>query len=85
MATLIENAGAQHGCLVLQRESDQQFYVEARASVEAAQNTALIQSPGHSPRRVRQAVRYVLRTRDALALDDASSAGGISNRSHIRA
>ena len=85
MATLIENAGAQHGCLVLQRESDQQFYVEARASVEAAPSPALIPEPLDTAHGVcASAVRYVLRTRDALALDDASSGGGFQADPHVK-
>lgn len=76
MATLIENAGAQRGCLVLQSELDQRFYVEARANVDdptgqAMQAEALEVAAGVCA----SAVRYVLRTREPLALDDAGARG----------
>jgi len=76
MATLIENAGAQRGCLVLQSELDQRFYVEARAHVDeptgpAMQAEALEVATGVCA----SAVRYVLRTREPLALDDAGARG----------
>ncbi len=85
MATLIENAGAQQGCLVLQSQIDENFYVEARASVDAtsapvAHAEALDAAGGVCT----SAVRYVLRTREALSLDDACANGNFQTDPYIK-
>jgi predicted ATPase/HPt (histidine-containing phosphotransfer) domain-containing protein/PAS domain-containing protein len=84
MATLIENAGAQQGCLVLRSELDQHFYVEARADVDVvgaptAQAEPLETAPGVCA----SVVRYVLRTREALALDDACARGNFQTDPYV--
>ncbi|WP_437751777.1 AAA family ATPase [Sorangium sp. So ce1389] len=87
MATLIENAGAEHGCLVLRDDADRTYYVEARAHVERP-----ITSTSRS-RRVAypeaeflcpSVVSYVLRTGEAVTLDDASKAGAFRADPQIR-
>ncbi|KYF84365.1 hypothetical protein BE20_42940 [Sorangium cellulosum] len=85
MATLIENAGAEHGCLVLRDDADRTYYVEARAHVE--------RPIASLPRRVAYSeaeflcpsvVSYVLHTGEAVTLDDASKAGAFLEDPQIR-
>ena len=86
MATLIENAGAQHGCLVLRDEAEQQYYVRARADVEAPQEGAFEAQPlEHASGVCAAAVRYVLRSSEALALDDAAAAGPFQSDPYVQA
>ncbi|HET7541059.1 MAG TPA: AAA family ATPase [Polyangiaceae bacterium] len=84
MATLIENAGAQNGCLVLQSELDQRYYVEARANVDDATGQALrAEALETAPGVCASAVRYVLRTCEPLALDDACTRGSFQADPYI--
>lgn len=86
MGTIIENAGAQRGCLILRDESDQRLYVAASANVEAgAQDQAgpvwLESAPNVCP----DLVRYVVRTRETLVLDDALREGGFRADPYVQA
>ena len=84
MATLIENAGAEQGCLVLQNELDQKYYVEARANVDlAAVQATQVEALETAAFVCASAVRYVLRTREALALDDACERGNFQTDPYI--
>jgi predicted ATPase/HPt (histidine-containing phosphotransfer) domain-containing protein/PAS domain-containing protein len=85
MATLIENAGAEHGCLVLRDDTDQKYYVEARAHVQ--------QPPmSHVPREAYaeaealcpNVVSYVLHTGEAVTLDDAATSGPFRTDPRVR-
>ncbi len=84
MSTLIESAGAERGCLVLESDVDHRHYVEARADVDAdhdlGQPVALDQADAVSA----SVVRYVLRTREAVALDDAATGGPFQNDPYIQ-
>ncbi|HZU81302.1 MAG TPA: AAA family ATPase [Polyangiaceae bacterium] len=85
MATLIENAGAEHGCLVLKNDGDQRLYVEAAAGVDAGPAPVRRSVPLESAARVcPEIVRYVVRTREALVLDDAAQRGAFQADAYIR-
>jgi predicted ATPase/GAF domain-containing protein/HPt (histidine-containing phosphotransfer) domain-containing protein len=85
MAILIENAGAEHGCLVLLDDTEGKYYVEARAQVDRPSTTsfervAYPQADYLCP----SVLRYVLRTGQAVTLDDASKAGAFTADPQIR-
>jgi predicted ATPase/GAF domain-containing protein/HPt (histidine-containing phosphotransfer) domain-containing protein len=86
MAILIENAGAEHGCLILRDETDGKYYVEARAHVDRPITTS-------SGRRVAypeeeylcpSVVSYALRTGESVTLDDAGKAGAFTLDPRVR-
>ncbi|HEY8943558.1 MAG TPA: GAF domain-containing protein, partial [Polyangiaceae bacterium] len=85
MSTLIENAGAEHGCLVLRDESDRVYYVEARAHVErpATSRTQRVPYAG-AEFLCPSIVSYVLRTGETVALDDASKASAFQSDPRIK-
>jgi predicted ATPase/HPt (histidine-containing phosphotransfer) domain-containing protein len=75
MSTIIENAGAQRGCLVLGAESGGELRVEAQADVavhspsaEAATSLPIDQCT----QLCAEVVRYVARTLDPVVVDDAA-------------
>lgn len=85
MATLIESAGAQRGCLVLESDVDHQLYVEARADINTDREFGSPEMLDTAPNVCASAVRYVLRTRETLGLDDATSDGPFQTDSYITA
>jgi histidine kinase len=74
MEILIETAGAEKGCLLLETEG--QLRIEAEGSTDTEAIAVLQSIPADDPlatRRVSMAiVNYVVRTRESLVLDDAS-------------
>jgi len=85
MATILENAGAQRGCLVLRAHDGDQLTVGARASLaavpgEAPRPTALESCDDLCPR----IVRYVARTRESVVLDDARRDPGYRDDAYIQ-
>ncbi|WP_437302522.1 AAA family ATPase [Sorangium sp. So ce388] len=85
MATLIENAGAEHGCLVLRDDADRTYYVEARAHVERPITSLSRRVPYPEAEFLcPSVVSYVLRTGEAVTLDDASKAGAFRTDPQIR-
>jgi hypothetical protein len=85
MATLIENAGAEHGCLVLRDESDGRYYVEAQAHVERGSHVRAERVPyDRAELLCPSVVSYVLRTWEAVTLDDASKTGAFQSDPQVR-
>lgn len=84
MSTLIESAGAEHGCLVLESDIDQQCYVEARAHVDDSHQGGNRESLSEARGVCTSVVRYVFRTREAVTLDDAANAGTFKNDTYIK-
>ncbi|HTV23406.1 MAG TPA: AAA family ATPase, partial [Polyangiaceae bacterium] len=85
MATIIENAGAERGCLVLKAESGPDLVVVARAHVgaeldDAQRNIPLAQCAELCP----EIVRYVARSKDAVVLDDASKHERYRNDAYVQ-
>jgi predicted ATPase/HPt (histidine-containing phosphotransfer) domain-containing protein/PAS domain-containing protein len=72
MDAIIENAGAQHGFLVVDGEEDDEPVVAARASVDD-RKPALSRRIrlSHCDGVAQEIVRYVARTRETVVLDDA--------------
>lgn len=85
MTTLIENAGAEHGCLILRDEADGAYYVEARAHVErsATSRTERV-AYGEADYLCASVVSYVLRTVEPVTLDDAAKSGTFRADPQIR-
>lgn len=84
MATIIENAGAQRGCLVLRNDIDDRLYVEARANVERD----LDDKTGPEPLELcagccADIVRYVARTHETVVLDDAALRGPFQGDAYL--
>jgi predicted ATPase/signal transduction histidine kinase len=83
--TLVENGGAQCGCLILKDERDGELYVEARSDVDGAASQELRRerledAAGLSP----EIVRYVARTLEPVVLDDAAAGDEFPADLHIR-
>ena len=86
MATILENAGAQRGCLILRPHDGGELTVGARASLaaqpgDAAKPTAIEACDDLCPR----IVRYVARTRDSVVLDDARRDPGYRDDAYVQA
>ncbi|HYP76860.1 MAG TPA: AAA family ATPase [Polyangiaceae bacterium] len=86
MTTLIESAGAQRGCLILKDDTTEHYYVEARADVESpGANLAEREPLASNPASVcASIVRYVLRSREAVTLDDAGVLGAFQSDAYIK-
>jgi predicted ATPase/HPt (histidine-containing phosphotransfer) domain-containing protein len=85
MATLIEEAGAEHGCLVLRDDVDRQYYVEARAHVEHP-SASLGQRERYEQAESLcvSVVSYVLRTGESVVLDDALARGAFRSDPRVQ-
>jgi GAF domain-containing protein/HPt (histidine-containing phosphotransfer) domain-containing protein len=84
MATIIENAGAERGCLILDGARENELVVAARAGVhgdvpDAARAIPLPECGELCP----ELVRYVARTRDTVVVDDATSHGPFADYAYI--
>ena len=85
MTTLIENAGAEHGCLVLRDDADRQYYVEARAHVEhPVKSIERRELYSEAEFLCPSVVSYVLRTGETVTLDDASKFGAFQADPGVR-
>lgn len=85
MRILVENAGAQRGCILLKNEFDGKFYVEAFRDIESRQNQVVHSLPLYESKRLCiEIVNYVIRTREALVIQDASSDLILQNNPYIR-
>ncbi|HTV19226.1 MAG TPA: AAA family ATPase [Polyangiaceae bacterium] len=73
MNSILENAAAQHGCLVL-CEDDQQLYVRARADQRTSEHDVSVRHAlDAEPRACHQMVRFVARSQEVLVIDDAAA------------
>src|SRR6185369_9286445 len=74
MQVAIENAGAQRGCLML--EKDGRLSIEAERSVDGVASSARLPQPLEGNERLSPGiVKYVARTREAVVLNDAAAEG----------
>jgi len=71
LATILENAGAQRGCLVLRAHAGEELTVGARAPLAAEADAAKPTTLDACDDLCARIVRYVARTRDPVVLDDA--------------
>ena len=81
MKVALENAGANHGVLVLQRDGESRIEAEAW---ERDNNFVLSDGPEPNPGPPDAIVRYVIRTRNVGIIDDAAQPGMFSDDEYIR-
>jgi PAS domain S-box-containing protein len=83
MEIVIENAGAQRGCLVL--EKDGKWAIEAEGTTDSKDTTTLqaIQVE-ESDAICRSIVRYVARSRESIVLDDAARKGLFVDNPYVK-
>ena len=84
MAHVIENTGAQTGCLV--REGDGHWLIEVRASVDEQESYARIAEDIEGSSLLAEGiVRYVARKGETVVLDDASRSGMFVDLRYVQA
>ncbi|MEP0884020.1 AAA family ATPase [Trichocoleus sp. ST-U3] len=84
---LIENAGAQTGCLILHKDGE--WVIEARSEVDSSASvdayiTRVLQSipiDNHLPVAI---INYVVRTKESLVLNDATHEGSFTDEVYIK-
>jgi PAS domain S-box-containing protein len=83
MTIALENAGADHGLLILATEDDYLIEAEARAAGDTVE-VALCQQPIAGITCPESLVRYVIRTHESVILDDASRPNLFSEDDYLR-
>ncbi len=82
--TMIENAGAQRGCLLLRNEADDKFYIEAVQDVNSNQFQVMQSLPfAESMLLCPEIVQYVARTREPLVIHNASKDVNYQSNAYI--
>lgn len=72
ISTMIENAGAQHGCLLLKNEVDDQFYIEAVKNVNSNHFQIMHSLPFTESEDIcQEIVQYVIRTKETVVIHNA--------------
>jgi signal transduction histidine kinase len=85
MAIIIENAGAQRGCLILKAETNDDLTVAASATIDSNPRKEPVSSAIENRDDLcLQVVRYVARTCDTVAIDDASHHAVYQDDPYIR-
>ncbi|WP_442935975.1 AAA family ATPase [Nostoc sp.] len=85
MQILIENAGAQTGCLIL--ENSGTWAIEAACELNDGENvcaTRVLQSLPTTNRLPESIIQYVIRTRESVILNDATHEGNFINEPYIQ-
>ncbi|MEH2446325.1 MAG: PAS domain-containing protein [Nostoc sp.] len=85
MQILIENAGAQTGCLLL--ENSGEWMIEAACELndgEAACATQVLQSIRLTNQLPKSIIQYVIRTHESVILNDATREGDFTNEPYIQ-
>jgi predicted ATPase/HPt (histidine-containing phosphotransfer) domain-containing protein len=86
MDVILENAAAEHGCLILPEEQTGALLVRARADTRGSERDVQRQHPLESETRVcQQMVRYVVRSLEPLVIDDAGVHPEFGSDSYVRA
>ncbi len=81
---MIENAGAQRGCLLLRNEVDGQFYIEAFQDINSDKIQVIHSLPVTENRKLcLEIVQYVTRTRETLVIHNACSDDAWQNNSYV--
>jgi PAS domain S-box-containing protein len=83
MKIAIENAGASHGLLILPSDKKYLIQAEARANGDAIEVT-MRQEPIARTNCPESLVRYVIRTRESVILDDTSKSSQFSGDDYLR-
>jgi predicted ATPase/HPt (histidine-containing phosphotransfer) domain-containing protein len=85
MDTIIENAGAELGCLVLKGDAEGSHEIAAWATVDASlAGTLKPSSLDEADYVCHDVVRYVMRTHDSVVLDDAAGGGAFEGDLYIQ-
>ncbi len=85
MQILIENAGAQTGCLIL--ENSGAWAIEAACELNEGENvsaTRVLQSMPMANRLPESIIQYVIRTHESVILNDATREGNFINEPYIQ-
>ncbi len=83
-STMIENAGAERGCLLLRNEVDQQFYIEVIQYANSNQLSVIHSLPfTESNDLCVEIVQYVTRTREAVVIHNACKDDNWQNNPYI--
>ncbi|MEH2153301.1 AAA family ATPase [Nostoc sp.] len=85
MQILIENAGAQTGCLILENAGT--WAIEAACELNDGENvcaTRVLQSLPTTNRLPESIIQYVIRTRESVILNDATHEGNFINEPYIQ-
>ncbi len=84
LSAIIENAGAEHGCLLLKNERDNELYIEAIKLAGAQKNEVLTSVHlAQSDNLCHEIVLYVANTKEFLVIDDALTDGKYRNIPYI--
>lgn len=82
--TIIENAGAQQGSLLLKNEADHELYVEAVHSISSEKIQVMQSLPyRESTDLCPEIVQYVARTKENVVINNAGSEGNFRNNPYI--
>lgn len=85
MDAIIENAGAQHGYLVVQEDDGDELVVRAKASIGDRRPAVARPLPlGQCEGVAQEIVRYVARTRETVVLDDARKDALYGQDPHVK-
>lgn len=85
MEVIIENAGAERGCLILRSDTADQLFVEACADIDAGSRVKTTRQALEEALEVpHEIVRYVARTKEPLVLDDAEAEGAFRGDPCVR-
>lgn len=83
MQIMLENAGAQRGCLILEKQG--KWVIEAERDIAAAEGKALHALPLDAAANLAiTIVNYVIRTRASLIVNDAAHESQFANDAYIR-
>lgn len=84
ISTMIENAGAQRGYMLLQNEVDGEFYIEAMQDVNSYKIQVMQSLPlTESEELCLEIVQYVTRTKETLVIHNAFSDANWQNNSYV--
>ncbi len=84
ISIIIENAGAQHGCLLLVKEKDDRLYIEALQNIQTGKIQVMQSIPyTESNELCQEIVQYVARTRENVIINDACSEGKFQKSPYI--
>lgn len=82
--TIIENAGAQCGCLLLKNENDNELYIEASQCLNSGKVRVMQSLPFKESKELcPEVVQYVARTRSNLVIHDACAEGDFQTNPYI--
>jgi predicted ATPase/HPt (histidine-containing phosphotransfer) domain-containing protein len=85
MDAIIENAGAELGCLILKGDADGSHQIPAWAAVDPTLAATLEPTSLDEAEHVcRDVVRYVIRTHESVVLDDAAGGGAFEGDAYIQ-